>query len=203
MRSLTLKLLLLCFILVSCSKKETSNEQISSNFDTTNKKNELFSFGVDTVSQLSPSKPFTSEQLARIFPIKILDFKLDKVNKGTINYSGNVINSASAEYHSPNGLIVVYVYDYTKFENLPYHLRSIFELSPKDEIFSFENGFGRFSSDNLSPAQGLDYIYLKRFHIKIEGVNFPNFNESALDILNHLNLSLLSKVQGKINNGKF
>lgn len=198
MRKSHLLILLFSLLIVNCSKKDKSNTQENIEFDTNKPKAEYFTFNVDTFSNQATSKPLLPEALAKIFPPKILDFNIDKVNKGTINYSGNTINSASAEYISNNGLMVVYVYDYKSFANLPYYLRNMFELTTKDEIINIPNGVVRFSTDNLSTRESLECIYNYRFHIKIEAVNFPNFREAALDILNHLDLTkLLEKERTK------
>ncbi|MGB9912919.1 MAG: hypothetical protein ACPLRO_06075, partial [Candidatus Kapaibacteriota bacterium] len=194
-------ILWLCIFLFSCSNKTDEQKNISTTLDSV-KKN-LFTFSIDTNQNQVIVKPFPPEKLAKIFPTNIFEFKLDKINKGTINYSGNLINSASAEYVSRDGLIIVYIYDYTKFSNLPYYLRNLFELSTKDEILSISNGVAKFSYDNLSSSESLDCIISNRFHIKIEGVHYPNFRESALDILNNLNLGNLIISEGLKSNGKF
>jgi hypothetical protein len=188
-------LLTISFLLCSCSKtKEEAFEASSKKQITRDSNNFLFSFDVDTTKDKNIKvNELSFEKLSAVFPKNIFDLRLDKINKGNINISGTSIKTVSAEYVSKGGLIVVYVYDYLKFSNLPEHLRSLFELTRKDEIINLRNGVGCFNADELSRVQTFEYIYLNRFHIKIEAINYPNFRESALDIVNNLNLGVLAK----------
>lgn len=199
MKLLLIFLFVIYFISISCSKKTNYNNQ---NFPDNSKTEQLTTPHQKTI-EFSSTKPIPYEVLSQIFPKNISELQLEKINKGTINYTGLVINSASAEYSSSNALILVYVYDYLNYSNLPNHLKSIFELSTKSDIFSIENGLGRFSLGDISHSNYLDLVYLNRFHIKIESINYPNFQDEAKHIVNSLYLNrLLNSVKvGK--NGTF
>ncbi|MCX7908127.1 MAG: hypothetical protein N2560_01230 [Ignavibacteria bacterium] len=198
------KLVLILLVLITalaCSNKSKEFEQKNKIPDTNFKKNEKFSFNIDTTLNFRNKKPVSKEILAKIFPQHIFDFKLEKVNKGTINHFGIQYNSASAEYISHEGLLLISIFDYVNFNQLPSHLKSIFELSHKDEVININNGLARISIDDLSHSNVIDIIYLQRFHIKIEAMNYPNFRESALDIINSLNFSILLYSSKVGNNG--
>ncbi len=199
MKLLLIFLIIIYFISISCSKKTNDNNQIFQD----NSKIEQLVTPHQKTTEFNSTKPIPYEELSQIFPKNISELQLEKINKGTINYTGLIINSASAEYSSHNGLILVYVYDYLNFSNLPNHLKSIFEISTKSDIFSIENGLGRFSLDEISHSNYLDLVYLKRFHIKIESINYPNFQDEAKHILSSLYLNRLLKSVKVGKNGTF
>lgn len=203
MRTMNLFIFIIIFFLfqISCSKKSEHIEREQVDNDKPNK--ELYSFDIDTNESKNVGRPISLDLMQKIFPKNILDLTLEKVNKGTINFSGISFNSVSAEYVSNNGLVVVYVYDYINFSHLPYHLRNLFELTPKEEIISIKDGIGRITSNELSHSKQLDVIYLKRFHIKVEAINYPNFRESATEIVNSLYLTVLSSSVKVGKDGKF
>lgn len=183
----------LCLLLTySCSKRTDDIELSSKNRIDTNNRTEHFSFNTDTMNQTQTMKqPTPLETLIKVFPRKILDFELEKTNKGTLNYSNILVSSASAEYLTKNSIIIIYIYDYIIFSNLPTHLKNLFELSQKDEIITINNGVGRFSTEYLSNVNSFDFIWNYRFHIKIEAINYPEFREGINDIINSLNLKAL------------
>lgn len=192
MKNQVLIFVLIFVFFCSCSRNTKNKNTDLPNSDTVLAKKELFSFGKESNEPSNPNNPLPLNQLEKIFPKNILDLNLEKVNKGSFIQSGLKFNSVSAEYVSNNGLVLVYVYDYINFSNLPYHLRSLFELTPKEEIISIKDGVGRLTTDELSHSKTLDVIYLNRFHIKVEALHYPNFRENAIEIVNSLYLTFLS-----------
>ncbi|MCX7879463.1 MAG: hypothetical protein N2517_02260 [Ignavibacteria bacterium] len=178
----------------SCSKER--NEKLSQNIDSKSqveKQSTKESINKEFYSETKAS-PLKLDQLAEIVPKTILDIRLDKVNKGTTWLSGINVNTVSAEYVSSNGLIVIYIYDYITYKYLPYHLKNLFELSGNKEIFQFKNGIGRLSKDVYLGSGHCDFVYLQRFHIKIEAINYDNFQDVIFEILNSLNLEHLENL---------
>ncbi len=196
--------ILYLLLFVSCSKRTEELGHVSNNNTSTKNRTEHFSFNLDTIKQPHTKiQPVPLESFIKVFPPKILDFKLEKTNKGTMNYLNTQINIVSAEYLSRSSVIVIYIYDYLSFSNLPSHLKALFELSQRDEIVTVNKGIGRFSSDVLSNVNNFEYIWYNRFHIKIEAIDFPEFRESVTDILNSLNLNLLENSLKVTQNEKF
>lgn len=183
-----LLVLLVLSVFVCCSQKEKV-ESSELQKDTLVSSNHSRSIPLDfqTINQ----KSIPLNVLSKIFPPRIGELKLDKINKGSIRYSGLTVNTASAEYLSTLGLVIVYIYDYLSYSNLPDYLKNFYELKPTKDVHFFKNGIGVFSSDELSNGNKLDVVHYGRFHIKIEAINFPNFSETATDILQNLNLKII------------
>lgn len=181
-------ILLVLSIFVCCSQKEKF-ESSELQKDTLVSSNHSQSIPLDfqTINQ----KPIPSNVLSKIFPPRIGEMKLDKINKGNINYSGLTINTVSAEYISPLGLVIVFIYDYMSYSNLPDYLKNFYELKPTKDVLFFKNGIGVISYDEVSNGTKMDVVYYGRFHIKIEAINFPNFSETATDIFQNLNLKII------------
>jgi len=184
------------FLLSVCSKKETNFQQELTSDTSVSSDNRTIVKDFPMINQ----KPISSDLLSKIFPESFGNLKLDKVNKGKINYSTFAINTASGEYVSSLGLVVIYIYDYVSFSNLPEHLQNLYNLKPGKDVHLFKNGIGMFSSDEISNANRLDLIYYGRFYIKIEAVNYPNFRETAMDLLHNLNLAFLDNLIKEIDN---
>ncbi len=180
--------LLVLSIFVCCSKKEkVESSEIQKDTLVSSKQSQSIPLDFQTINH----NTIPSNTLSKIFPQRIGELRLDKINKGKINYSGLTVNTASAEYVSTLGLVVVFIYDYLSFSNLPDHLKNYYEMKPTTDFHFFKNGIGVFSSDELSKGNKLDVVYYGRFHIKIEAINFPNFSETATDIFQNLNLKIL------------
>ncbi|MFN3781044.1 MAG: hypothetical protein ACK4SO_02580 [Candidatus Kapaibacteriota bacterium] len=195
---------LFLILFASCHKRTEHFEHNSKNDSFTYKTTEHFSFNIDTINKSQTKvQPVPIETLIKVFPTKILDFKLEKTNKGTMNYLNTQINIASAEYLSQNNIVIIYIYDYWNFSNLPSYLKTLFELSQRDEILTINKGIGRFSSGTLSNVNSFDYVWYYRFHIKIEAIDFPEFRESVTSIINSLNLNLLENTLKVAQNEKF
>ncbi|MFN3306775.1 MAG: hypothetical protein ACK42Z_06280 [Candidatus Kapaibacteriota bacterium] len=195
---------LFLILFASCHKRTEHFEHNSKKDSYTYKTTEHFSFNIDTINQSQTKvQPVPIETLIKVFPTKILDLKLEKTNKGTMNYLNTQINIASAEYLSPNNIVIIYIYDYLNFSNLPSYLKTLFELSQRDEIITINKGIGGFSSGTLSNVNSFDYIWYYRFHIKIEAIDFPEFRESVTSIINSLNFNLLENTIKVAQNEKF
>ncbi len=183
-----LLVLLVLSIFVCCSQKEkVETSELQKDTLVSSNHSQSISLDFQTINQ----KPIPSNLLSKIFPQGIGELKLDKINKGNIRYSGLTVNSASAEYLSTLGLVIVFIYDYSTYSNLPEHLKNFFELKPTKDVLFFKNGIGVFSSDELSNGDKLDVVYYGRFHIKIEAINFPNFSETATYVFQNLNLKII------------
>jgi len=173
-----------------CSKKEKSDNQQQVADTTISFESKPIVSNYQNIS----TEPISSDILKKIFPESFGDLRLDKVNTGKIKYSSLTVNTASGEYVSSLGLVVIYIYDYLSFSNLPEHLKNLYELKPGKDVYFIKNGAGVFSSDELSNGSKLDLVYYGRFHIKIEAINYPNFRETAMDLVQNLNFSVLEKL---------
>jgi len=173
-----------------CSKKEKADNQQQVADTTISFESKPIASNYQNIS----TEPISSDILKKIFPESFGDLRLDKVNTGKIKYSSLTVNTASGEYVSSLGLVVIYIYDYLSFSNLPEHLKNLYELKPGKDVYFIKNGAGVFSSDELSNGSKLDLVYYGRFHIKIEAINYPNFRETAMDLVQNLNFSVLEKL---------
>ncbi|ROL58971.1 hypothetical protein D9V87_07190 [Bacteroidetes/Chlorobi group bacterium MS-B_bin-24] len=173
-----------------CSKKEKADNQQQVADTTISFESKPIVSNYQNIS----TEPISSDILKKIFPESFGDLRLDKVNTGKIKYSSLTVNTASGEYVSSLGLVVIYIYDYLSFSNLPEHLKNLYELKPGKDVYFIKNGAGVFSSDELSNGSKLDLVYYGRFHIKIEAINYPNFRETAMDLVQNLNFSVLEKL---------
>lgn len=173
-----------------CSKKEKSDNQQQVADTTISFESKPIVSNYQNIS----TEPISSDILKKIFPESFGDLRLDKVNTGKIKYSSLTVNTASGEYVSSLGLVVIYIYDYLSFSNLPEHLKNLYELKTGKDVYFIKNGAGVFSSDELSNGSKLDLVYYGRFHIKIEAINYPNFRETAMDLVQNLNFSVLEKL---------
>jgi len=173
-----------------CSKKEKADNQQQVADTTISFESKPMASDFQNIS----TEPISSDILKKIFPESFGDLRLDKVNTGKIKYSSLTVNTASGEYVSSLGLVVIYIYDYLSFSNLPEHLKNLYELKPGKDVYFIKNGAGVFSSDELSNGSKLDLVYYGRFHIKIEAINYPNFRETAMDLVQNLNFSVLEKL---------
>jgi|GEM_PF-2066056 len=173
-----------------CSKKEKADNQQQVADTTISFESKPMASDYQNIS----TEPISSDVLKKIFPESFGDLRLDKVNTGKIKYSSLTVNTASGEYVSSLGLVVIYIYDYLSFSNLPEHLKNLYELKPGKDVYFIKNGAGVFSSDELSNGSKLDLVYYGRFHIKIEAINYPNFRETAMDLVQNLNFSVLEKL---------
>jgi hypothetical protein len=173
-----------------CSKKEKVDNQRQVGDTTISFESKPMASDYQNIS----TEPISSDVLKKIFPESFGDLRLDKVNTGKIKYSSLTVNTASGEYVSSLGLVVIYIYDYLSFSNLPEHLKNLYELKPGKDVYFIKNGAGVFSSDELSNGSKLDLVYYGRFHIKIEAINYPNFRETAMDLVQNLNFSVLEKL---------
>jgi hypothetical protein len=173
-----------------CSKKEKADNQQQVADTTISFESKPMASDFQNIS----TEPISSDVLKKIFPESFGDLRLDKVNTGKIKYSSLTVNTASGEYVSSLGLVVIYIYDYLSFSNLPEHLKNLYELKPGKDVYFIKNGAGVFSSDELSNGSKLDLVYYGRFHIKIEAINYPNFRETAMDLVQNLNFSVLEKL---------
>jgi hypothetical protein len=173
-----------------CSKKEKADNQQQVADTTISFESKPIISNYQNIS----TEPISSDILKKIFPESFGDLRLDKVNTGKIKYSSLTVNTASGEYVSSLGLVIIYIYDYLNFSNLPEHLKNLYELKPGKDVYFIKNGAGVFSSDELSNGSKLDIVYYGRFHIKIEAINYPNFRETAMDLVQNLNFSVLEKL---------
>jgi hypothetical protein len=173
-----------------CSKKEKVDNQRQVGDTTISFESKPIVSNYQNISK----EPISSDILKKIFPESFGDLRLDKVNTGKIKYSSLTVNTASGEYVSSLGLVVIYIYDYLSFSNLPEHLKNLYELKPGKDVYFIKNGAGVFSSDELSNGSKLDLVYYGRFHIIIEAINYPNFRETAMDLVQNLNFSVLEKL---------
>jgi hypothetical protein len=173
-----------------CSKKEKADNQQQVADTTISFESKPIVSNYQNIS----TEPISSDILKKIFPESFGDLRLDKVNTGKIKYSSLTVNTASGEYVSSLGLVIIYIYDYLNFSNLPEHLKNLYELKPGKDVYFIKNGAGVFSSDELSNGSKLDIVYYGRFHIKIEAINYPNFRETAMDLVQNLNFSVLEKL---------
>jgi hypothetical protein len=173
-----------------CSKKEKADNQQQVGDTTISFESKPMASDYQNIS----TEPISSDVLKKIFPESFGDLRLDKVNTGKIKYSSLTVNTASGEYVSSLGLVVISIYDYLSFSNLPEHLKNLYELKPGKDVYFIKNGAGVFSSDELSNGSKLDLVYYGRFHIKIEAINYPNFRETAMDLVQNLNFSVLEKL---------
>lgn len=173
-----------------CSKKEKVDNQRQVGDTTISFESKPMASDYQNIS----TEPISSDVLKKIFPESFGDLRLDKVNTGKIKYSSLTVNTASGEYVSSLGLVVISIYDYLSFSNLPEHLKNLYELKPGKDVYFIKNGAGVFSSDELSNGSKLDLVYYGRFHIKIEAINYPNFRETAMDLVQNLNFSVLEKL---------
>lgn len=193
-------LISLLFAMANCSKK-SSDKSAFNQKDTLTSVQKVESSNFSKDSSISNTnnrvKPIDFKTIEQIFPKKIGNLILQKTNKGQIINQGIKYNSVSAEYVSINGPIIIYCYDYLLANNLPDYLRNLTKIhsgsSSNEDIFYIANGKGKLLQDQLTGGNKCDIVYSDRFHIQIEAINYSNFRNEVIDIINNLNLSKLNE----------
>jgi len=182
--------------MVNCGKKE-ENKIAFNQRDTLpviNKvENSNFSESASLRNTSGRIKPLDFKSIAQIFPKTIGNLVLQKTNRGQIISQGVKYNSVSAEYVSDNGLMIIYCYDYLDAGNLPDYLKNLISSPVDENVFQIASGKGKLLHDQLTGGDKCEVVYSNRFHIKIEAINYPNFNKEVIDIINNLNLSKLNE----------
>lgn len=200
MRNFFLVYFVFCFnivFLVSCKKNEENHTKLHTSNSYSIYNTQLAEANSDkriTIDTLT-STPIELNKLISIFPKKIQNFSLLKVNKGSLYWAGKKINMVSSEYISELGPISILCFDYLDFKLLPEHIKKLFDplftKNNTDVFFINENVVGIFRTDKLSDSKACQLVYQRRFYIEIECYNVSIPNEVLLDIVTSLKLNQL------------
>lgn len=192
----------LFFVSNSCGDKEDNLSRQGILPLTRNDSTQLFHTNkpLDIPSDTSIGNELDFKVLESIFPKKIKHFTLQNINYGNLQWKGKSIKIISGEYISNFGPAIISCFDYLGFSLLPDHLKNFFDpLSAKnnpDKFYIGKDIVGTFRTDNFTNAKSCEFIYKKRFYIKVEGYNSPLQNDDFFDMVNSLYLSKLKDIQG-------